>query len=195
MLTFASSAIGLLAMNHGYLIPYPYNEMPNLGPPNSKFLAKANFNSFFSRQQSNKITSPGQLLPIATATMTTVRPDYPATNLFDGNYGTFAQNEDRQPAPYGFNITLELGFNSTISRIVITNRLDCCLEKLLGFSVYIGREEGGKLKCGTIRKVKREYVFRCTGIGRRVSIRSEDRDIRIVSIAEVEIFGQPGNSK
>ena len=124
--------------------------------------------------------------------MTTYRVDKSPRNLFDGDFNSFAQSDDRQPSPQGLNITLELSFKTTITWIIITPPLHCCQESLLGFSLYIDKGDGEEVYCGTMKKLRREHKFSCVGEGRRVVLRNLDPEIGSVSVAEVEIFGWPG---
>nr|XP_014344318.1 PREDICTED: uncharacterized protein LOC102352854 [Latimeria chalumnae] len=84
-----------------------------------------------------------------------------------------------------------------ISAVVITNRGDCCWERLRGAEIYIGNslEENGTLnpRCASISTVERGSTdsFCCNGmVGRYVTIAIPTRE-EYLTLCEVEIYGVP----
>ena len=121
--------------------------------------------------------------------MSATHPNYPSEYLFDGDYNTFAHDQyEPNLMNNGFKIKLELPYKAKVSQIKIFNRLDCCKNRLVGFEVYIIRDDGGGVYCGSITQTKDVYEFRCAGVGREIQIRT-DNEVLDVNVAEVEIFG------
>ncbi|XP_064410321.1 fucolectin-1-like [Latimeria chalumnae] len=84
-----------------------------------------------------------------------------------------------------------------ISAVAITNRGDCCWERLRGAEIYIGNslEENGTLnpRCASISTVERGSTdsFCCNGmVGRYVTIAIPTR-VEYLTLCEVEIYGVP----
>ncbi|XP_064410317.1 uncharacterized protein LOC135352566 [Latimeria chalumnae] len=84
-----------------------------------------------------------------------------------------------------------------ISAVVITNRGDCCWERLRGAEIYIGNslEKNGTLnpRCASISTVERGSTdsFCCNGmVGRYVTIAIPTR-VEYLTLCEVEVYGIP----
>ena len=124
--------------------------------------------------------------------MTTEDPSYPVTNLYDGKYNTFAQNEGVDH-PNGFIITIFLPFTTRISMIRIINRDDCCKDRMVGFSVFIVNKDGSEILCGSTTEEEQYYEFFKKGVGDKIEIRKEGI-VGTVNLAEVEVYGvlRPG---
>ena len=130
------------------------------------------------------------LAEIGIADMTSEKQDNPATHLFDGNYNTYSHSVYQ--IHNGFTVTLNLIHVTRITRIKVFNRRSCCLDRIVGFSVYIKKyKEEGEIICGRMEEVKQEYEFNCKGTGYKVELRKVEVVDR-VNIAEVEIYGQQG---
>ena len=70
-----------------------------------------------------------------------VSSTYPITNLYDGNYNTFAHTLGA--AFDGFVITLELTSPALVTHVKVVNRQDqCCQFRILGFDVYLKKTTG-----------------------------------------------------
>jgi hypothetical protein len=93
---------------------------------------------------------PDELLPITKAEMSTYKTMYPSKHLYDGKTGTFAHSLAQ--SHNGFLFKLELEYTAKISKIRVTNRKDCCKDRLVGFTVYIVMKPG-RVNCGTINEV------------------------------------------
>ena len=95
-----------------------------------------------------------------------------------------------------FTITLVLKHLTRIKMIKIFNRKDCCRDTLLGFKVVIREElkvgKSSPKTCGTIEKESLEYVFDCTGVGYKLSLRNTNPVETWVNVAEVEVYGERG---
>jgi hypothetical protein len=78
--------------------------------------------------------------------------EYPAphlwVNLTDGNKGNFAHTLGRTPTEYD-SMTIDLGGEVEISKIVITNRSDCCKNRIIGAKVEI-LDEGKNVVSDTV---------------------------------------------
>lgn len=132
------------------------------------------------------------LSEIGIADMTTENLQlYPAIHLFDGNYNNFCHSDSPEHSD-GFIVTLNLKLVTRITRIKVFNRVDCCQDRMMGFTVYIIKHTSeGEVSCGEIDEVKLVYEFHCEGVGYKVELR-KDGLVNIVNLAEVEIYGQPG---
>nr|XP_014354454.1 PREDICTED: pentraxin fusion protein-like [Latimeria chalumnae] len=114
------------------------------------------------------------------------------TNYFSGS--CTLTNNDFNP---WWKLDLKKAYN--ISTIIITNRGDCCSERLEGASVHVGysRHNNGKDNplCGIINSVMAGSIetFCCNGMdGRYVTIHVPERR-EYLSLCEVEVFGVPAN--
>lgn len=126
--------------------------------------------------------------------MTTVKVDlaYQPESMFDGDYETFGHGEEMDH-PNGFNITVYLRLTYRISRIRVINRPNCCMDRAIDFTVFIVEQNGKEINCGTITEAKLEYEFWCGGVGCKVELRKGGL-VREVNLAEIEIYGTPGET-
>ncbi|XP_055506137.1 uncharacterized protein LOC129706143 [Leucoraja erinacea] len=88
---------------------------------------------------------------------------------------------------------VDLGRTFVIAAVRISNRLDCCRERILGAEVRIGislEDDGNSNRlCGTVQSVKDMYTFMCDGfMGRYVNIRIPGTG-KILTLCEVEVLG------
>ncbi|CAJ0955947.1 unnamed protein product [Ranitomeya imitator] len=80
-----------------------------------------------------------------------------------------------------------------ISNVVLTNRMDCCPERLLGAEVRIGNSPNNvNPVCGTVTNVTSATLsFCCNGMeGQYVSVVIPGR-AEYLTLCEVEVYGQP----
>lgn len=77
------------------------------------------------------------------AALTTSHSLYPARNCVDGNVNTFCSSND---VNRNERLTIELGSINVkdLSRVVITNRADCCQDRLQGASIKLTLDKAGR---------------------------------------------------
>ncbi|XP_075208838.1 uncharacterized protein LOC142316938 [Anomaloglossus baeobatrachus] len=86
---------------------------------------------------------------------------------------------------------LDLKQNYTISNVVITNRQDCCKERLIGAEVLIGYSpDNNNPICGKVANVTSDtFSFCCNGMeGQYVSVVIPGRS-EYLTLCEVEVYG------
>ena len=110
---------------------------------------------------------------------------YPPSNLYDGITYNFAHSFDESD---GMWVRVNLAYRSSIKKILIYNREECCQNRIVGASVYIKAREKDVKKCGTITSTKTLYSFDCEEEGDSVEIRQEGF-VNQWNIAEIEVFG------
>ena len=109
---------------------------------------------------------------------------YPPSNLHDGITNNFAHSFDETD---GMWVRVNLAYHSSIKKILIYNRKECCQTRIVGASVYIKAGEKDVKKCGTIASTKTLYSFDCEGEGDSVEIRQEGF-VNQWNIAEIEVY-------
>ena len=139
------------------------------------------------------------------AAMTTVEGSHPTTNLYDGDYRTFALSSQSDLPPIskpssstsgqgGFVIMINLGLSHRIRTVRLINRFDGKRGTITGFNVYIVKCNGAKIELGRVPGGGRaDYTFRKGGIGNKVEI-SKNVTVDSVNLAEVEVYGVLGKS-
>ncbi|XP_073533090.1 uncharacterized protein [Phyllobates terribilis] len=116
-------------------------------------------------------------------------------NAIDGNkntsfYSSSCAHTDQAKNPWW---KLDLKQTYKISNVVLTNRMDCCKERLLGAEVRIGNSpDNNNPVCGKVLNVTSDTLFFCcNGMeGRYVSVVIPGRS-EYLSLCEVEVFGDP----
>eukprot|EP00058_Branchiostoma_floridae_P027354 XP_002612845.1 hypothetical protein BRAFLDRAFT_118409 [Branchiostoma floridae] len=88
---------------------------------------------------------------------------------------------------------VDLGKSECVHQVVVTNRKDCCSNKLNGFTVYVGDNPDvtSNPSCGGAQSVKGKDVItvNCGGLtGRYVGIALKGRR-RVLTLCEVEVIG------
>lgn len=68
-----------------------------------------------------------------TVTMSSAHPDFPGSNLVDGNNATFAHTSCADAG----SMTVDLGSNLQIDKIILTNRQECCTGRLIGSKIQV----------------------------------------------------------
>ena len=112
--------------------------------------------------------------------------------LFDGDLNNLAHSETRDHID-GFTITLNLKHVTRITQIRIYNRVDCCKERIVGFTVFI-KEAETEVNCGTLTEEKLRYDIVCEGIGYKVEMKAVGT-VNAVNLAEVQIYGGKETTK
>ncbi|XP_073536104.1 fucolectin-6-like [Phyllobates terribilis] len=125
--------------------------------------------------------------------------DYPystrsglAKNAIDGNKDTDFNSDscthtDLEKDPWW---KLDLSQSYKISTVVITNRMDCCPERLMGAEVRIGNSpDSNNPVCGTVMNVASSTLsFCCNGMeGRYVSVVIAGHT-EYLSMCELEVY-------
>ena len=110
--------------------------------------------------------------------------------LSDGNlYDIAHSNPDLTSHANGFIISLNLKHITNVKRIKVYNRVDCCQERIIGFSVFIKNQRSeSEVNCGKMDDAKLEYLLDCEGTGNVVQLRKEGT-VGLVNLAEVEVYG------
>ncbi|XP_072276502.1 uncharacterized protein [Pyxicephalus adspersus] len=92
---------------------------------------------------------------------------------------------------------VDLGYTHSIQSVAITNRGDCCRERINGAEIHIGdsKEDGGisNPRCETVFRMQygETMTFNCKGMeGRYVSIHLPNQT-QYLSLCEVQVFGEP----
>lgn len=89
---------------------------------------------------------------------------------------------------------VDLGAQQRVARIRVTNRSDCCAERLSNFEIRVGNARpSGKGRQNTVCKAGasvprgQTFEFECQGVGRFVSIRIPGAN-KILTLCEVEVL-------
>ncbi|CAH1271437.1 ZAN [Branchiostoma lanceolatum] len=118
----------------------------------------------------------------------------PASHAVDGNdsplYGSSSCTHTAQESDPWWRV--DLGTSQSVGRVVVTNRKDCCSERLEGFTVYVGDspELLSNPTCGGQQSVggKDVITVNCGGLtGRYVGIALSGSE-RYLTLCEVEVF-------
>ena len=147
------------------------------------------------------------VLPVLVVTAKTKHGSFPPSNLIDGNPNTFyASSGTTTVQPW---VQLELQPESVVYGVKITNRVNCCGERLSDVEVRVGDEKvtvqsqqglsSNKL-CGTFDGpgTNGEVVrIECSKPipGMYITIQIKDRSVKQINIAEVEAFGTNAGKK
>ena len=132
------------------------------------------------------MVSAGQKLALTAAEMKNQWAGYPATNLIDGNLDNFAHTS---AVSDGMWIRVTLPSYSSVNRIVVYNREECCRARIIGMSVYIKYNEQITATCGEITAESLVYDYdSCSGEGNVVEL-SQEGVVGEQNIAEIEVYG------
>ena len=129
---------------------------------------------------------------------------HPTTNLYDGDYRTYALSSQGELPPIsmsdsptsgqGFVVTINLGFSYKITTVRLINRFDGERGRITGFRVFVVNCNWTKIEIGTVPGGGRaDYTFRKGGIGSKVEI-SKNVTVHSFNLAEVEVYGVLGKS-
>ena len=119
------------------------------------------------------------------------------TNGFFPNGSVTHTQGPGDPAPFW---EVDLGRDHQIDEIVIWNRTDCCADRLYLFTVRIESEAGEEVSLGKVFNAPAQVDYRPTlpvggAVGRFVRIEMDldpaNTDGRVLSLAEVQVFGAP----
>jgi len=112
-----------------------------------------------------------------------------ASNAIDENINSFAHTRMGRGHWWKANFT---GGLRTVNKVVITNRQDCCGERLKNTKVYIGRGSRKPKLCGTLpayTQTKATYTVTCskTQVGDHVFI-SQNTYTTALQLATVKVY-------
>uniref|UniRef100_A0A671TF21 Fucolectin tachylectin-4 pentraxin-1 domain-containing protein n=1 Tax=Sinocyclocheilus anshuiensis TaxID=1608454 RepID=A0A671TF21_9TELE len=136
-----------------------------------------------------------------TPVQSTLAYNWYAQNALDGlsfkKPSSSCSSTDNQTNPWW---RVDLSSVYRVSRVVITNRLDCCPEKIDGAEIRIGNslENNGNNNpiCAVISSIPAgvSSTYTCNNMdGRYVSLFIPG-DSRILTLCEVEVYGEVNNS-
>lgn len=99
---------------------------------------------------------------ITSGMTATLDPPYSDTNVswgadkaIDGNRGTIAHTNNSGAA----YIKLDLGSNKLVSKVIIRNRMDCCMDRIVGCSLILQSADETETYKKDIKTIQSEYVF------------------------------------
>ncbi|XP_063681935.1 fucolectin-7-like [Bolinopsis microptera] len=127
------------------------------------------------------------MLTIASAEMKNHYGPYPPSNLMDGDLNNFAHTLEAED---GMWMRVNLETQSSVTKVIIYNRQNCCQERIVGASVFIKTGNEQVTDCGKISSEESTYTFDCEGDGNIVEI-SQEGTVGDWNIAEIEVYGTP----
>ncbi|XP_067266335.1 uncharacterized protein [Chanodichthys erythropterus] len=139
----------------------------------------------------------GNLAAGEAATQSSTSADWSAEKAIDGNRGlqqlyTGCSSTLNETNPWW---RLDLRHVYRVSRVVITNRKDCCAERLNGAEIHIGNslENNGSNNpiCAVIPAIPagESYSYSCNGMDGRYVNLIIPGDMKILALCEVEVYG------
>ncbi|XP_067266337.1 uncharacterized protein [Chanodichthys erythropterus] len=139
----------------------------------------------------------GNLAAGEAATQSSMSADWSAEKAIDGNRGlqqlyTGCSSTLNETNPWW---RLDLRHVYRVSRVVITNRKDCCAEQLNGAEIHIGNslENNGSNNpiCAVIPAIPagESYSYSCNGMDGRYVNLIIPGDMKILALCEVEVYG------
>uniref|UniRef100_A0A8C1LIP0 Fucolectin tachylectin-4 pentraxin-1 domain-containing protein n=1 Tax=Cyprinus carpio TaxID=7962 RepID=A0A8C1LIP0_CYPCA len=146
-----------------------------------------------------KVYGEGNLASNGSTTQSSTSGDWFAERAIDGNRGLHEQYKGGCSSTLAeTNPWWRLDLNNvySVSRVVVTNRIDCCVEKINGAEIRIGNslENNGNNNpiCAVIPAIPagESYSFSCGGMeGRYVNLIIPG-DMKTLTLCEVEVFGE-----
>ena len=131
------------------------------------------------------------MLTIVSAEMKNQHSSYsvthPPSNLMDGNLNNFAHTLEAED---GMWMRVYLETQSSVTKVIVYNRDDCCKDRIVGASVFIKKEDEYVKDCGKINSAESSYTFNCEGDGNVIEI-SQEGKVGKWNIAEIEVYGTP----
>lgn len=123
-----------------------------------------------------------------TATQDDQYGGYTAANAINGNSNTFSHTQSKQNAWW----QVELPRDINVSDIIVTNRKDCCKERLQNFDLILLDSDGKAVYSQYFKDTKDKYEL--SGINRtgRV-VKVQLRGKNFLHLAKVEVYGTPIN--
>ena len=115
--------------------------------------------------------------------------EYPPALLIDGLHNNFAHT---YAVSDGMWIRVTLPSYTSVTRIVIYNRENCCRSRIIGMSVYIKYNDQITAACGEITTEALVYDYdTCSGQGNVVEL-SQEGEVGAQNVAEIEVYGVAG---
>ena len=124
---------------------------------------------------------------IASAEMKNSWRAYPPPKLIDGNLNNFAHTTTVED---GMWMRVYLETESSVTKVIVYNRNECCKGRIVGASVFIKKGEENVKDCGKINSAENSYTFNCEGDGNVIEI-SQDGNVEPWNIAEIEVYDTP----
>ncbi|XP_063686390.1 uncharacterized protein LOC134820099 [Bolinopsis microptera] len=112
---------------------------------------------------------------------------YPPSYLMDGNLNNFAHSLE---ANDGMWMRVNLETQSSVTKVIIYNRLSCCKDRIVGASVFIKTGDEYVKDCGKVSSAENSYTFNCEGDGNVIEI-SQEGTVGDWNIAEIKVYGTP----
>lgn len=121
--------------------------------------------------------------------------NYPYANCFDDNTNNFCHTPTGASQEDNPWFRVDLGSSHTVGSFRIFNRLDCCMDRIGNYEIYVGGDSAGPTSntmcfSGTAGSTAIAVEEACVGTGRYVFIRLPGTN-RILNVAEIEVYGVP----
>ena len=129
------------------------------------------------------------MLTIVSAEMKNQFETYYPSNLMDGNLNNFAHTKKVED---GMWMRVNLKTESSVTKVIVYNRDDCCKDRIVGASVFIKKGEEYVKDCGKINDAENFYTFNCEGDGNVIEI-SQEGTVGYWNIAEIQVYSIPAN--
>ena len=143
-------------------------------------------------------------LDVLNAIAKNQNPSFPISNLLDGNPDTFYHSDDKNTENQPW-VQLELEQGSVVHNVKITNRDNCCGDRLKNIEVWVGNTNKDWSKNTLCKKFDgpgtngQVLTLECTKAipGRYVTmLRNEKegtvKDWNVMNVAGFEVFGTTG---
>ena len=109
-------------------------------------------------------------MDILNAEMKNFQPEYPPSNLHDGDLSNFALSSPEQD---GMWVRVNLKELYRITKIVVYNRISSFRDRIIGASIFIKSGDDLVSNCGKIESTRYAYSFHCSTKGDGVEIRQD----------------------
>ena len=113
--------------------------------------------------------------------------EYPASNLIDGILDNFSHSS----LIADMWVRLHLSSAHVITRVVVYNRHDCCMDRIVGASVEVVMGLSVLYTCGKLSAAQAQYDISCGSQHGDVVQMSQSGEVGEWNIAEIMVFGLP----
>lgn len=128
-------------------------------------------------------------LKVASASMSSGHRAYPASKCINGNLDDFCHSGNTNKP----SLTLDMGKKVSVNRLVVTNRKDCCQNRLGMHVLELSNDGKTYTQCGTYdADSSAAFVEPCKGTARYVRLRMLHNDW--LNLGEVQVFGSAAKS-
>ncbi|KAL2079158.1 hypothetical protein ACEWY4_024902 [Coilia grayii] len=137
-------------------------------------------------------TSVSSAENIASGKPTTLTSSQTSELAIDGDPNTYALSQVASNPTW--RVDLERVY--LVDAVSITNRPDCCPEKLNGAEIRIGSANNGNPRCAVVSAVPpgETYTYSCHGMEGRFVLIFIPGDGKQLALAEVQVFGKPADN-